>query len=70
MLAKSPVDQLQSCHDVAGELKNWQLKNANDPWKSNHPEIFEADINFDQVGTGRRGTCQQRVRHDDRPAAV
>ena len=43
MLAKSADDRFQSCHDVAGELKNWLLQNADDAWKSKHPEIFEAD---------------------------
>ncbi len=43
MLAKSADDRFQTCHDIAGELKNWLLKNADDDWKSNHPEIFEAN---------------------------
>lgn len=42
MLAKTVDERFQSCHDVAGELKNWLLENADDAWKAKHPEIFAA----------------------------
>lgn len=42
MLAKTVDERFQSCHDVAGELKNWLLANADDAWKAKHPEIFAA----------------------------
>jgi serine/threonine protein kinase len=50
MLAKTTDERFQSCHDVAGELKNWLLDNADDAWKAKHPEIFAADrISDDSV---------------------
>lgn len=42
MLAKTADERFQSCHDVAGELKDWLLQNTDDQWKVNHPEIFAA----------------------------
>lgn len=50
MLAKTVDERFQSCHDVAGELKNWLLNNADEDWKAKHPEIFAADrISDDSV---------------------
>lgn len=43
MLAKTTDERYQSCHDVAGELKNWLLENADDAWKAKHPEIFTSE---------------------------
>lgn len=50
MLAKTTDERFQSCHDVAGELKNWLLQNADDAWKAQHPEIFTSEkITSDSV---------------------